>query len=692
MRPIRCALVLAVLAATLVFHAPIDAPAAPSLPTGFSDELVAAVTQPTAIAFTPDGRMLVTSKTGALRIVSGGGALLATPAINLAARVCSNNERGLLGVAVDPSFSSNQFVYLYYTFKKLSNCPYGNPNAPVNRVSRFLLPATNVISPSSEVVLIDNIHSFAGNHNGGDLRFGKDGKLYVSVGDGGCDYLEPHGCAASNPAARRRHVMLGKMLRVNRDGTIPADNPFTGALSARCGITGSTTAGTTCREIYALGLRNPFRFAMDPNASSTRIYINDVGQGSWEEIDLGATGADYGWNVREGHCATGSTVNCGPPPTGMTNPVFDYDHSSGCASITGGAFVPSDSGWPASYTGRYLFADFVCGTIFRLDPSGPGFTMTDFATGLGNGTAVHMEFGPNQGGRALYYATFSNGGEIRRISFDPRPVAELTASPTTGLAPLTVTFDGSGSVDPEGGPLTYQWNFGDGDSQSTSSATIQHQYASNGTYTASLVVRDQTGLLSDPDAVTITVGNTAPVPTIASPAEGSLFSVGQSITLTGSATDAQDGALPASSLTWTVLRFHQDHSHPWVGPVSGNNITFTAPAPEDLAAANNSHLIVQLRATDSAGVSATVTRIVQPRTVLLTFRTNPTGLKIKVAGATFTAPVSLTSWAAWAFQIEAPSPQNGHVFVSWSDGGTRVHTITTPNAPATYTARFVKIT
>ena len=170
-----------------------------------------------------------------------------------------------------------------------------------------------------------------------------------------------------------------------------------------------------CQETFAWGLRNPFRIAFDPNAADTRFHISDVGQGTWEEIDLGAAGADYGWNLREGRCATGSTTNCGAPPAGMTNPVFDYGRSDGCGSITGGAFVPAGS-WPASYTGTYLFGDFVCGRIFQLVPNGAGgFNRLTFADGLGTASAVHLAFGPHTTGTVLYYTTYAGGGAVRRI-------------------------------------------------------------------------------------------------------------------------------------------------------------------------------------------------------------------------------------------------------------------------------------
>src|SRR5262249_45700585 len=148
------------------------------------------------------------------------------------------------------------------------------------------------------------------------------------------------------------------------DGGIPPDNPFVGPGTARCNTTGVTTPGLVCQETYAWGLRNPFRFAMDPNAPGTRLFIDDVGQDTWEEIDRGQPGADYGWNVREGHCATASTTDCGPPPAGMTNPIYDYSHAAGCTAITGGAFVPNGL-WPSEYDDTYLFDDYVCGKIFQ---------------------------------------------------------------------------------------------------------------------------------------------------------------------------------------------------------------------------------------------------------------------------------------------------------------------------------------
>jgi glucose/arabinose dehydrogenase len=391
-----------------------------SVPSGFQDNLVARVSSPIALAFTPDGRLLITEQGGRLRVYRNG--LLSTPALNLSSRICSDSERGLLGVAVDPQFTSNRYIYLYYTFDKFDNCASQTTNVPVNRVSRFTLPSSNIIDPQSERVLINNIPSYAGNHNGGDLGFGKDGFLYVSVGDGGCDYAGS-GCAENNNAARDKHALLGKILRITKSGGIPATNPFRGTNTARCNVSGRTQVGKTCQEIFATGLRNPFRIGFDPNVTSTRFFINDVGQNAWEEIDQGRRGADYGWNTREGDCVTGSTTNCGTPPAGLTNPIYDYQNGGGgsslfqnCSSITGGAFVPRGV-WDSSYNNSYLFADFVCGKIFKLKRNSSGnYQATQFASNLGSYSVVHLAFGPYGGSQALYYTTFANGGEVRRIN------------------------------------------------------------------------------------------------------------------------------------------------------------------------------------------------------------------------------------------------------------------------------------
>jgi glucose/arabinose dehydrogenase len=391
-----------------------------TLPADFEDARVTRVPAAIALAFTPDDRMLVTSKPGRLYVHEPGQGK--TLALDISRRVCSGQtERGLLGVAVDPNFASNGYVYLYYTFKKHGECPDHQPENrrnPVNRVSRFVMSG-NTVTPASEKVLIDNIPSPNGNHNAGDLHFGKDGYLYVSVGDGGCDYAEPERCQYENDASRDRNILLGKVLRIKHGGGIPESNPYTGPGSDRCNKTGRTEPGKDCQETFARGFRNPFRMAFDPDATGTSFRINDVGGQRWEEIDEGEAGADYGWNLCEGshdNPERRGQVNCSGPT--YTGPIHEYSHSStGCESITGGAFVPNDGSWPNSYDDAYLFGDFVCNKIFELRPAaGDGFVRQEFAT-VADGGPIAMTFDPHGTGEALYYTTFANGGEVRRIAY-----------------------------------------------------------------------------------------------------------------------------------------------------------------------------------------------------------------------------------------------------------------------------------
>ena len=617
---------------------------ATAVPPGFTDTLVANIDSPTALAFTPDGRLLVTTQFGTLRIVQNGS-LLPSPALDLGAVLCTDNERGLLGEAVDPSFTSNGFVYLYYTRNKSGTC--------VNRVSRFTMSGST-ISMATESVLVDEIPTPSGNHNGGDLRFGKDGYLYVSVGDGGCDYAGG-GCYGQNDASRDQHALIGKILRITSTGGIPPTNPFQGAGTARCNVTGRTTAGNKCQETFAWGFRNPFRMAFDPNTTATRFFVNDVGEGTWEEVDEGQAGADYGWNVREGPCANGSTTNCGAPPAGMTNPVYAYSHDeSECHAITGGAFVPNGI-WPSSFDGTYLYGDYTCGKVFVLTPNGSGgFTRSEFADDVG--AVVNMTFGPSPQGQGLYYTNYTSGGQVRRIestaSSNRPPTARVTATPSSGALPLAVSFDGSTSTDPDAGDtLTYVWNFGDGSAvATTASATTSHTYTTAGTFTATLTVRDNHGATSSAAQARIDPGNTAPQVTIDTPTVSDRFAVGQAITMHATATDAEDGTLAASRLSWVVLRHHDAHTHPFLAPTVGNDIQITQPAPEDLGSGINGYLEIQLTATDSAGVTTTVTRDVQPNRVNVTFSTNPAGRDVVVAGTTYTAPKTLTSWQGYSIR------------------------------------------
>jgi glucose/arabinose dehydrogenase len=299
-------------------------------PGGFTRDqtYVTALNNATAFAQANDGRLFIAEQNGTLRLAING-VLQSTPVLTLT--VDDQNERGLLGVALHPGFDGNGFIYLYYT---------STSGTVHNRVSRFTVSG-NVASPASEAVLIDLPSLGATNHNGGALHFGVDGKLYVGVGD---NAVGSNAQSTSSP--------LGKLLRLNDDGSPPGDNPFVGS---RSGL---------ARYVWADGLRNPFTFAVQPG--SGRIHINDVGQGAWEEINLGAAGANYGWPGSEGPTTA----------AGITAPLFAYEHAanpsgaggffSGTA-ITGGTFYPSGGVLGAPWIGGYFFADLGSRFVGFLD-------------------------------------------------------------------------------------------------------------------------------------------------------------------------------------------------------------------------------------------------------------------------------------------------------------------------------------
>jgi glucose/arabinose dehydrogenase len=414
------ALALGLAAAAVVSNA--RPASAAAVPAGFADSPVAAFGRPTAVEWLPDSRIVVLEQDGRLRVGDPSGAF--ATAIDIPVCGGTSGERGLLGFTHDPAFQSNGFVYVYYT--------HSAPDLPggcANRVSRLTLTAST-IEPASEVVLLDNISSRNGNHNGGDLDIGSDGFLYVSVGDAGTD---PRADAGVNDAAQDLSLLNGKILRITLDGRPAPGNPLTGPDSAPCATLGiSAPRSTQCQEIFAWGLRNPYRFAFDRNDGSDRFFINDVGQSTLEEVDLGILGANYGWPQREGSCPRGDAPPCPPPApgSGFTQPLTEYGRSEG-QFITGGAFIPNGL-WPEAYDGAYFFGDGGSGDIWIRFPNGSVDYGTPFATGASG--LSDMTFGFDANGRmVLYYVGIGSG--LRKIA--PTTPAATSARTNLRLIPVT---------------------------------------------------------------------------------------------------------------------------------------------------------------------------------------------------------------------------------------------------------------
>src|SRR5215472_3162050 len=400
--------------------------AAATLPTDFSETSVTGISSATAMAIAPDGRIFLCQQTGQLRVIKNG-ALLSTPFLTVT--VDSQGERGLLGVAFDPNFAVNSFVYIYYT---------ATTPATHNRVSRFVANG-DVADPTSETILLDlNNLSGATNHNGGAIHFGPDGKLYIAAGEN------------ANPAnSQTLNNLLGKIMRINSDGSIPTDIPF------------FNTANGMNRAIWVMGLRNPFTFGFQPG--TTRMFINDVGQSTWEEIDDGIAGSNYGWSICEGFC--------NPPNPNFRDPLFQYGHGStsttGCAIVGGAFYNPTTVQFPADYVGKYFFADLCSSWIRRFDPATN--TAVDFASAVG--TPVDLQVSPNG---SLYYLSQGNGG-VFRIQYNPTSTNAFRLSSTTysvseGAGSATITVNRVGDIST---PATVDFTVSNG------TATDHGDYTSN---------------------------------------------------------------------------------------------------------------------------------------------------------------------------------------------------------------------
>jgi glucose/arabinose dehydrogenase/PKD repeat protein len=629
--------------------------------TGFQNEILATgFTLPTQIRFMPDGRMLVAELAGRIRMLPPPFTTPDPTPFLVITNICTTCiQQGILDFALDPAFATNHFYYVFYTL--------GTPN--VDRLSRFTANATNSgTDAASELVLYQDPEVAGFEHHGGAITFGNDGKLYFTTGD---HVFGTNSQLLTSPR--------GKIHRINKDGTIPTDNPFYDG------------AGPNVDSIWALGLRNPYRASFD--AQSNRLYIGDVGGNDYstavEEIDIGAARANYGWPDHEGPCS----APC-------QSPFFSYAHNGRDSAVTGG-FVYRGSQFPAAYQGDYFFADYTQNWIRRLDLDANGnligvvpFEPADGSVDGPYGDIVSLIEGPDG---ALYYVDLGYSdltgtfgvSKIRRIRYSSSnqpPIAVAAADPTNGPPPLSVNFSSSGSSDPEGQPLTYAWTFGDGGASIAANPT--HLYNQAGSYTVRLAVSDGVSQTIAPP-LTVTVG-TPPVATIQSPVDGSFFVAGQVISFSGTGTDPEDGTLPASAFTWNIDFLHAGHVHP-NAPITGvKNGTFVIPTSgHDFSGLTRYRFT--LTVVDLAGLSSSTSVTIWPTKVNLTFTTNPAGLTLYLDEIAKATPFVYDTLVGFNQTIEARNQTSGstpYVFASWSDGGAQQHTLIVPATDQTYTAMF----
>lgn len=640
---IRTATAAAILAASalltvIAFVAPAThAFAAP--PPGFATSVVvgSGLDGPTGFEFAPDGRIFILERAGKVKIVKNGQ-LLAEPFAELPS--AASGDRGLIGIAFDPGFGVDNFhVYFYYTGLDL-----------LNRVVRF--DASGDVGTDGPLTVFQTQSPSQELHVGGSIGFGPDGKLYLAVGDNG---YPPNAQDLSNPH--------GKILRINKDGSIPTDNPFYGQ-AGRAGA------------IWAYGFRNPWRFQFDP--TSGRLFGGDVGDFSWEELNLISRGGNYGWPVHEGVCTAGCA--------GYVDPIHAYPHDGQSAAVTGGP-VYRGTMFPSGYEGSLFFGDYAKGFIRRaeLDPAGGVTAVHDFDAAAGS--VVDLKEADDG---SLYYLTYFPG-RLYRISYDlgnQQPTANATADVTKGIEPLTVNFSSAGSSDPDGDPLTFRWSFGDGTTSTEPNPT--KVYPDIGVYQVDLTVADDQGHESQAVPLVIQVG-VPPTLTVSAPEEGALYRAGDTITYNAHATDAAGFDIDDGSIKTEVRLHHGTHFHPFAGPLTGRVGSFTVPQTGEASADTWYEILVT--ATDTNGLSATRSVRINPRTSTLTFATAPAGLGLVLDGIPISTPHTVEGVEGFQRELAAPpsavaADGTVHHFTGWSDGQTIRHTITTPEDDATYTANY----
>jgi glucose/arabinose dehydrogenase len=699
--------------------------AATTLPSGFTQDLVVAgLAVPTSLAFLPDGRVLIAEQRGTVRIVKNA-TLVSTPVIDLRDRVNVYGDRGLLGLAIDPSFATTGYMYLLYTYEHDGARPDGPKSA---RLARYTMVG-DTAAPGSERILLganvgdsceqfplgaDCLPSDYIGHTIADVKVAPDGSLFVSTGDAATSET------ASEPALRAQNLdsLAGKMLRIDRaTGAGLSNNPFwTGdARNARS-------------KVWAYGFRNPFRFTFRPGTSAP--VIGDVGWGTWEEVNLGAAGANFGWPCYEGPDIQWSYWSMPPcqalyarGAAAVTLPLFAYPRSEG-STVAGGVFY-TGSGYPAQYQGAYFFADFSRQWIryLRLDSTGALVGgVQPFATGVDY--VVDMETGPDGD---LYYLANSGwsssaSGELRHIRFsagagvsptvtavspaggatDVAPSSPVTATFSEAMDPAsltaaTVTLTRNGATSPVAAAVQYD--------AVNRVATLVPTVPLDGRASYTTRIRGGAGGARDAGGTPLStdktwtfaiaeVANTPPAATISSPSAALTFKVGDTITYSGGATDAEDGTLSPAQLSWRVLLRHcpgfgtDCHIHPFTAQEGVSGGSFTVPDHGDGLSFD-----IVLTATDRAGQTGTASVTVKPQTIQVTLATEPSGLPVIWGGeAPAAAPLVRTAVVGSRYTITAPSPQNGRTFTAWSDGGARQHDVIAPTSAVTYTARFVEPT
>jgi glucose/arabinose dehydrogenase len=558
---------------------------AASVPVGFADTPIASgLTSPSAMVVAPDGRVFVTQQNGTIRLIKND-VLRSQTFYTVTTDFTS--ERGLLGITLDPAFTTNHYLYLYFTAK--------SPTTH-NRVLRVTEANDAVVAGSERVILdLPDVPTGTKWHMGGGLQFGTDGRLYVAVGN-------HEDSVISNSKSQQLGNPFGKILRIAADGTIPSDNPWV------------NTSGAY-KANWAIGLRNPFSFAI--HSGSGTMFINDVGQSAWEEVNRGQRGANYGWSVVQGNSSDSRFVN----------PAYAYNHTNAC-SVVGAAFYnPPTQQFPSTYVDKYLFMDFCGGWIKTLNPSTN--SIGSFVTGINRpvALAVAPDGSVYYTARNQHTGTPTTGaGTVSKITYTGSQAPRITLHPQsqTVLLGASVTF----TVAAEGA-TSYRWQRNGVNITGATSTSYTISSTTSGDHGARFraIATNSFGSATSSEAVLTVTTNQSPTGTLVNPPAGTTYDVGSTISYSGTGSDPEDGTLPASAFTWQVDFHHDAHAHSFVPATTGSRSgSFTVPTSDDHATDANVWYRTYLIVEDSAGATHVSFRDVRPRTHLsdMAWTTTPT--------------------------------------------------------------------
>ncbi|MEO3746440.1 ThuA domain-containing protein [Plantactinospora sp. B5E13] len=706
---------------------------------------------PMALAVAPDGRVLYVQRAGQLKIFKPSTNTTVTAGT---LSVYTGGEDGLTGLALDPNFASNGYVYLYHS--------PASSATDVNRVSRFTLTG-DTLNMSSQVTIID-IPGYRDRtfpepgHTGGYIEFGPDGNLYIGTGDDTPPNLDPNwqGYApldwrpgkANLDAARtagNTNDLRGKLLRIRPSAsggyTVPTGNLY------------PQGTAQTRPEIYAMGFRNPFRFSIDP--ANGWVYLADYGPDrnppttnrgpeGLVELNVIKSAGNYGWPFCHGdnqpyapynpdtgvvgtkfNCA--APVNNSPNNTGLTSlrpvvapqiwygygtsPNFPELGSGGSAPMGGPVYRydpanPSATKFPPYYDGVHFFYEWARNYVkeVHFDPATTVTRTNPFLPAGNFNKPMDMEFGRDGSLYLLEWGTNFGGGNsdsgLYRIDYiqgGRSPIAKATGTPTNGNAPLTVQFSSAGTADPDpGDTLSYQWTFGDG--TTSTAANPSKVYTTNGNYTAQLKVTDSSGKTGFSN-VQITVGNTAPVVTITTPANGGMLTFGDRVSYQISVTDPDGGTIDCSRVVLNPALGHDDHAHettdyPGCSGTISTDLLGGHPDGANLFYVLNAHYTDNGGAGGAAPLTGRAQAILQPKHKQAEYHTSQSGTRIvDQAGAesgkrvgdisnndwiAFT-PMSLSGITTVSYRLSSPSGGGSIELRAGSPTGTLLATTPVPS-------------